>query len=80
MESKNQERVEPKVSLFNPNTERYNKLGLDIANEIRELLAPIFDKYYEQNISMRDLQYVIEGEVTDQVLGKILWGQEGEAE
>ena len=61
-----------KISLFDPKTERYTKLGHDIANEISSLLEPFYQKYADMGVSMRDLHYIVESESTCSALSKVL--------
>jgi hypothetical protein len=62
-----------KIALFDPKTERYTQRALEISIEVSRILAPLFDKYQKQNVSMRDLKYVIDTEVADLALNMVLF-------
>lgn len=62
-----------KISLFDPKTERYTQRAIEISIEVSGILAPLFDKYQKQNVSMRDLKHVIDAEVADLTLNMVLF-------
>lgn len=60
-----------KVRLFDPISESLNPLGRTIASEVYAALTPIFDKYKEQNVSMRELAYIVDSEVVVLSLSRV---------
>lgn len=60
-----------KVRLFDPTSEGLNPLGRKIASEVHAALEPIFDQYKSQNVSMRELAYIVDSEVVVLSLSRV---------
>jgi hypothetical protein len=58
--------------LFNEQNEGWTELAQNYVKEIESALQPIILKAVKDNISLRDLHYVIEYTATDLILCEIL--------
>ncbi len=56
------------VHLFNEKTERYNQLGKNYEDLIRDALRPIVHQAVKAEISLRDLQLMISNVASEAIL------------